>query len=303
MPTKLGELLSRQFKKLGIEITDEIKPLLEVDTEVPDELAGKIDKGLLTIEAAKTNLDVLKQLRQNILGPADAKMDDIIKELGITVGDDFVNEKNTYEKLNILSKALFDGGKKKGESNSKQDVSELLKSERKTFGEKEAELQKKLAEITKSLTEKETEFKTTRENDLTSFELKQILGAKDYVFPKEMDNSLKVQTALGAINTELKKNGFNVKLNEARQLVITDKNGEKAYTDKHEPIESVHNFIDGVLTQNKLLKINDPDNQQQQSQGSAGAGGFVTPQGGGPKANTAVMSEIDKQMAELGMGK
>lgn len=291
---KLGSVLERQLKKLGIEITDDLKPILELDTELNDDIATKIDKGLLTIEAAKTNTDVLKVLRQSILGSADAKMDEIIKEMGVTVDETFVNEKNTYEKIAMLSKILHDAGKKKGEGLSKENVSEVLKKEREIFGAKEAEMQKKLKELTDSLTTKETEFKTTRENDLTSFELQKILHGKDYVFPKEMDSSLKVQTALGALNKDLAEKGYVIKRNEAGTLVITDKEGNKAYTDKHELIADPNTYIDSVLTSNKLLNINDPNAKQNgNSSGSAGAGTIAA---GTNKGNQAIVEEIQNQL-------
>lgn len=293
---KLSTVLERQFKKLGIEITDDLKSLLELENEVPDEVAGKIDKGLLTIEAAKTNPDVTKVLKQSILAGADAKMDEIIKELGVTVDEDFANNKNTYDKIAQLSKMLHEAGKKKGEANSKEGLSESVKKEREAFNAEKAQMQAQLKQITDSLTAKETEFKTTRESDLTSFELQKILLGKDYVFPKDMDGSIKVQTAMATLNKDLAEKGLVIKRNEAGSLVITDKEGQKAYTDKHEPIDNPLSYIDGVLTQNKLLNINDPSKQQQQQQqGQSGAGGFV-PQAG-TQGNASIVAEIEAQMA------
>lgn len=291
---KLGSILERQFKKLGIEITDELKPIIALDTEITDEVAGKIDKGLLTIEAAKSNTDVIKFLKQSTLAGADAKMDEIIKEMGLTVGEDFAAEKNTYEKIVMLSKLLHEHGKKKGEGTSKENVSEVIKKEREAWSSKEADFQKQLKALTEGLAAKETEFKTTRENDLTSFELQKILLGKDYVFPKEMDGSIKVNTALGIINKDLVEKGYVIKRNEAGSLVITDKDGNKAYTDKHELIDSPNNYIDAVLTHNKLLNINDPSKQQQPSNGSNGAQNFIP--GAGFKGNPTIVAEIDAQL-------
>lgn len=294
---KLGDVLSRQFKKLGIEITDEIKPLTELDTEVTDEVAGKIDKGLLSIEAAKNNQEVIKHLKQQTLAGADNRMDELIKELGITVDETFANEKNTYEKIAMLLKNGIDHGKKKAEAASKEGVSETLKKEREAWAAKEADWQKQLKAATETLTAKETEFTTTREKDLTSFELQKILLGKDYVFPKEMDSSLKVQTALSAINKDLATKGLVIKRNEAGTLVITDKDGNKAYTDNHEAIEDPNAYIDGILTHNKLLNINDPNAQSQTTSGSGGAGAQTVPANGGKVlGNAAVVQEIDSQL-------
>lgn len=293
---KLGSILERQFKKLGIEITDDLKPLItaSAEIEVPEETAKKIDQGLLTIEAAKTNPEITKGIKSQALSGADAKMDDIIKEMGITVGDDFVNEKNTYEKISMLSKMLHEQGRKKGEGNSKDGLSETLKKERGEWGAKEADLQKKLKDLADTITAKETEFTNTRQSDLTSFALHKKLFGKDYAFPKDMDNDIKISAAMGVINKKLSSLGAVAKLNEAGQLVITDKDGNKAYTEKHEAIDDVDSFFDGVLTQNKLLNINDP-NKQQQSTGSNGAGPI--PPGSGK--NIAILNDIEAQLKSL----
>lgn len=296
---KLGSILERQFKKLGIEITDDLKTFLELTNELPDEIAGKIDKGLLTVEAAKTNPDVNKVLKQQILAGIDAKIDDIIKEHGVTVGEDFANEKNTYEKVPMLSKLLLETGRKKGEGTSKEGVSEALRKEREAFGIKEADLNKKIKDALDSLTAKQTEFDNTRKEDLTSFALQKRLLGKDYVFPKEMDSEIKVQTALNALNKDLKTKGLFARLNEAGTLIITDKDGAKAYTDKHEPIDDADSYIDGVLTQNKLLNINDPSKQQQQQQQSSGSGGSFGGGGNGAQKNASLINDIDAQLKSL----
>lgn len=283
---KLGSLLEKQFKKVGIEITDDLKKIIEIDTDVPDDIATKMDKGLLTVEAAKSNPDVIKVLRQNILGSADAKMDDLIAELGLQPGDDFLNEKSTYEKINKLTKLALDAGKKSSGAGSKQSADE--------FAKKEAEYNNQIKALKETLTAKESEFKTTRENDLTSFELKTILSGKEYIFPKEMDTNLKLNTALGAIQTELGKKGLSIKRNEAGQLVILNKEGQPAYSDTNEALQP-DTFIDSALAQNKLLKINDPN--QQQSSGSGGANTVASV--GKNIGNTAVMAEIEAQLEQF----
>jgi len=96
-------------------------------------------------------------------------------------------------------------------------VSETIKKEREAWQLKESEFQKQLKQITETLTSKETEFKNTREGDLTSFELQKLLLTKDYVFPKDMDSGLKVQTALSAINKDLATKGYVI---NATMLVI-----------------------------------------------------------------------------------
>jgi hypothetical protein len=283
---KIGTLIEKLFKKAGIDTSnEELKPLFELDTEVADEIVGKVDKSLMTAEAAKNNPEVNKILRQKILAPADAIMDDLIAELGLQPGDDFMAEKNTYEKIAKLTKLASEAGKKATGANNKQTADE--------FAQKEAAYNKTIKELKDAALAKETEFKTSRENDLTSFELQKILLGKDYVFPKEMDPNLKVTTALGAVQNELTKKGFSVKRNEAGQLVIVNKEGQPAYSDTNEAIEP-NTFIDGALAQNKLLKINDANQQQ-----SAASNGTQTIPSNTPQGNSSIVAEIEAQLAEF----
>ncbi len=300
MAVKIGAILEKIFKKTGIDTTlEEIKPLLAIETEVADEYASKIG-GLLTIEQAKTNPDVHRALQLSVLKSIDGRVDDIIKDTGIQPGDDFVAEKNTYEKLTMLSKLLMEAGKKKAEFVGKEGVQEQLKKQGDAFALKEAEYQldlKKRDDSIKQLNDgfanKETEFKNTRESDLTEFDLVKKLLPKDYVFPKEMDSSLKVNTAAGAIKQKLAKLGLALKRNEVGSLVIVDKDGMPGFNERHDKIE-VDSFIDGVLAENKLLKINDDSHSS-----SNGAGAFRSNDGGGKNKNAAILNEIDQQINAL----
>jgi hypothetical protein len=288
MPVKLGTLLEKQLKKVGVDTTsDELKALLEIDTEVPDDVAGKLDKGLLSLQAAKSNSEVRNAIKAETLAGADSKMDELIIEMGLQPGEDFANNKNTYDKIVQLTKLAHESGKKANGSTNKQTVDE--------FAKKEADYNKQIKDLKDGIATKETEFKTTRDNDLTTFELQKILLGKDYVFPKEMDTNLKVTTALGAVQNELTKKGFSIKRNDTGQLVIVNKEGQPAYSETNEALEPT-TFIDGALAQNKLLKINDSNQQQQQSSGSGGAAiqGNQQLQG-----NNSIVAEIEAQINAL----
>ncbi|MDF2381318.1 hypothetical protein JMG10_07570 [Nostoc ellipsosporum NOK] len=286
---KLGTLLEKLFKKAGVDTSsDDLKALFDLDTDIPDDVSGKVDKSLLTVDAAKSHSDVIKAIKATTLAGADSKMDELIISLGLQPGEDFVANKNTFEKIGMLTKLALEAGKKAAAPGDKQAADK--------WAEKEAEYNRQLKELKESITAKESEFAKTRENDLTSFAVKTILSGKDYIFPKEMDSDLKVNTAFGAINNELNKKGFTLKRNEAGQLVILNKDGQPAYSDTNEALEP-NTFIDGVLAQNKLLKVNDPNQQQDhQPNGSNGTQFIQQP---GLKGNSAIVADIDAQIAQL----
>jgi hypothetical protein len=284
---KIGTLLEKLFKKAGIDTSnEELKPLFELDNEVADETVGKVDKSLLTLDAAKSNSEVIKAIKATTLSGADSKLDELITELGLQPSEEFTTNKNTYEKIALVTKLAHEAGKKASGATNKQSADDFTK--------KEAEYNRQLKELKDSLVAKENEFKTARENDLTTFELKTILSGKNYIFPDEMDTNLKLSTALGAVQQELSKNGLSVKRNAAGQLEIVDKDGNPAYNPKDNVAYEPNTFIDGALAQNKLLKINDANQQH-----SAASNGTQTIPSNNTQGNSSIVAEIEAQLAEF----
>jgi hypothetical protein len=282
---KIGILIEKLFKKSGIDTSgEELKPLFELDAEIADETVAKVDKSLLTLEAAKSNSEVIKSIKATTLSGADSKLDELITELGLQPNEDFIGNKNTYDKISVVTKLAYDAGKKSAGATNKQTADE--------FAQKEAAYNKTIKELKDAAIAKETEFKTSRENDLTTFELKTILSGKNYIFPAEMDTNLKLNTALGAVQNELTKKGFSIKRNDAGKLVVVNTDGQPAYSETNEAIEP-NTFIDGALAQNKLLKINDV---QQHNNSTIGT---QTISAGTQKGNSNVMAEIEAQLAEF----
>lgn len=297
MAVKTGVLIERLFKKAGIDTNiEELKSLFSIDAEIPDEYANKVDGALLTLEAAKGNPEINRMLRKSHFDTVDQKLVDIIKESGVTLGEDYEKEPNTLAKISMLSKALIEAGKRKAEVNNKEGVQDQLKKLSDEFAAKEASYQKQLKESSDNYTAKEKEFSTTRESDLTDFEVSKKLLGKDYIFPKEMDSAVKVTTAYSTLKNELAKNGFLLKRGESGHLVITDKEGNPAYDQKHNKISDVDQFIDGVLAQNKLLKINDANDNNNSNNASNGTN--LIPNNKGEK-NAAVINELGAQLANL----
>lgn len=302
MAVKVGKFLEKIAKKAGQDTTAEVfKPLLELDADIPDEIAAAMDTNLLTIEGAKSNSEVNKALRQSILGVADSKMDEILKEIKVIPGDDFMKEKNTYEKINLLSKMIYDAGQKKASADNQAGVHETLKKEKEAFAEKEKEFQKQFAEYQKQLKAsqeayeaKDKEYNSKLESNSINYDLYKKLLGKKFDLPEKMDADLKVQTALLSINNELEKRGLNIKRGEGRELGLYDKDGKPGYSDDHNLLK-LDSFIDGVLAQNNLLKINDSGSSQGQNQNPNGAQTIPN----GSTGNAAILAEIDAQIAEF----
>jgi hypothetical protein len=249
---KLAALIEKLAKKAGIDTNaDDFKAVTIPDVEVADEIAGKMDKGLLNLDAAKNNADVRKALKAEALNGVDKKVADLLEELGIETADDVKNEPNSYEKITKLAKLIKDTEAAKAKSGTKVD--------KEGYDKQIADLQKELKTAKEAVSAKETEFKSTRETDLTNYDIQLLLMGKEYSLPKEMGAKLKLQTAKAAIDMELQAKGFKIVRNENGSLAIVDKDGKPAYSDTHEAIDP-EKFFDGALAQNKLLKVNDPAN-------------------------------------------
>lgn len=303
MAVKVGKFLEKIAKKAGQDTTAEVfKPLLELDADIPDEIAAALDSKLLTIEAAKSHSEVNKALRQSILGVADSKMDEILKEIKVIPGDDFLNEKNTYEKLGLLSKMIYDAGQKKAAADNQAGVHETLKKEKEAFAEKEKEFQKQFADYQNKLKaaqeaqeSKEKEFNSKLERNSIEYDLHKKLLGKKFDLPEKMDVDLKVQTALVIINKELEKRGLSIKRGETKELGLFDKDGNPGYSEDHNLLK-LDSFVDGVLAQNNLLKINDDGNQNQNHNQTQNGAQTIQ---NGAKGNAAIIAEIDAQLAEF----
>lgn len=305
MALSTGKFLEKLAKKTGLDINTEVfKPLLEFKDEIPDEVVAALDNKLLTVEAAKSNSEVNKVLRQQILGAADVKMDDIIKEMKLQPGEDFVAEKNSYEKLNMLSKLIYDAGQKKAAADNNAGVHETLKKEKEAFAAKETEYQKQFKEFQAQLAKANEErekveknYNSTLENDRIQYDIYKKLLGKNYDLPAKMDDELKVQTAFVVVNNELNKRGFSIKRDENKKLGIFDKDGNPGYSENHNLLE-FDSFLDAALAENKLLKINDSGQQQQSSQNQNGAQ-YIQNNQANNNGNAAIMSEIQAQISEF----
>lgn len=299
----IGNLIEGLFKKIGVDPTkvDILKPLLELPTEIADEYATKLETSLLTVEAAKSNPEVLKVLRQSILSPLDDAMNSIIKEKGLHPGEEFAIEKNTYLKLPMLAKLIEEETAKKAVGQSKEGVNETLKKQSEEFERKEAGYQSQLKEMTEGIKKKENEFSSTRADDLRTFEVHKKLLGKKYSFPEKMDINVKVNSAYGVISTELAKKGWKIIRDEIGQLKIVDKDDSPVYNDKRDLVQT-DSFFDAALAENGLLQINDPQQQSNINNGAAAnnnGNAFNNGNSNNRQRNNAAIQELETQIQNL----
>lgn len=288
MAVKIGQLLANLAKKLNIDTTsDEWKEVVGIGVELDDDNAGKLEKGLMTVEAAKSHKDVRNALRAETLNGLDSTLSDLVEELGIEVDDDFKAEKNSFTKVGKLARKIKEVEAKKAGAGSKVD--------KEGYDKQLVDLNQQLKAAKQALTDKEKEWNQTRENDLTTFDIHKLLLGKNYALPKEMDPELKISTAFAAVNKELGQKGFQI-LRTETGLKMVNKDGQPAFTETNDPVE-VASFIDGTLARNKLLVTND-QGQGGQS-GNNGQQQVTIPGGGQAQSNAAIVADIDAQIASF----
>lgn len=289
MAKKVGDLLKDLLTKAGIDLTKtELKAIVELGEEMPDDVYDAVNKALMTVTAAQVHPEVTKKVKAEMFNGVDSKLEAIIAELGLEVDDDFKNDKNTFDKIGKLTKLAKAAGEKAKGTGGTKDKDEWI--------QKEKDFNEQIRLLKQSITDKEKTFNETRTNDQIENDLKLELHGKKYIFPDEMDASIKVNTALTTLRSELSKKGFSIKKNDAGALVILKADGTPAYSDTNVALEP-KTFIDTVLAQNGLLK----KNEETPPGGGAGAGGKIIPGGTIVAANTAIAGEIAAQMDEMGL--
>lgn len=283
---KLAALIEKLAKKANIDTTLLALPSTVTDVDVPDEIADKLDKALMTIDAAKNHPQIRQTLRSEILDGVDKRVGELLEEFGIEDVDDITNEKNSFNKIALFGKKIQALEAKKATTHKTSDKAEIEKQI--------ADLNKQLKAEKDAFVVKEKEWQTTRESDLTDFEIQKILLGKDYALPKEMDVDLKVTTAKSAIEKALSEKGFKIVRDpETKGLKIVNKENLPAYSESNEPLQ-INSFVDGALARNKLLKVNDPNNP-----GDKGPNAPVIHSGDQGKGNAQAVAAIDAQMNEL----
>ena len=261
----LGELLNNLAAKIGAQNDQALVDLLSSaelsQHEVSDELATRFNTGLLSLEAAKNNVEVQNHFKPILLKAADDRFAAFAEKYGFT--DENAAEKSTYKKIDLL------------ESKLAAKLAELEKRQG-TGGAKEAELTKQIADLQKQIAtvtaakDKElADYKKQVEQDqlnsLVNFEL----NGKRYANQDLGDTNIEIARALikkelAAKRALLVNEGGTLKLNQADNPTLD-------YFDSAYKQVSFSDFVNSVLAEKHLLEVSpDPDPN--------GGGGRFTPQ-------------------------
>ena len=246
----LGELLNNLAAKIGAQNDQALVDLLSSaelsQHEVSDELATRFNTGLLSLEAAKNNVEVQNHFKPILLKAADDRFAAFAEKYGFA--DENAAEKSTYKKIDLLESklsTLLEEAKKGGTGGAKE--AELTKQI--------ADLQKQIATVTaakdKELADYKKQVEQEQLNSLVNFEL----NGKRYANQDLGDTNIEIARAL--INKELAAKRA-ILVNEGGTLKLKQAdNPTLDYFDSAYKQVSFSDFVNGVLAEKHLLEVSD----------------------------------------------
>ena len=248
---KLGDFLNNLAKKVGKENDPAVIAILSnsdlANRDIADEFANSVDTGLMSLDAAKNNPQVLNHFKPIILKAADDKFALLAEEFG--AADEIGAEKSTYKKFDIL-KAKIDA-----------KIQDLAAKQKGANPEKEAQLtaqiqqlQTQLAGITESKTKEIEKLTSKHAGEITNMLFSQALSGKKYA-NKDLPVEVNTLTAKTLLEAKIKESGAII-VNDGGILKLKQaSNPTMDYLDASFKQVTFSDFTDKVLAENKLLEV------------------------------------------------
>lgn len=245
----LGEFLNATFTKIGIAVdNDALKEIVTKAStiEISDELTGKHNSSYMTLDAAQNNPQLMKHFYGPALNGVDSAILNIVKDFGYTdeVRSEIELEKNTYKKLDILSKKIKEFESQKGalNKNDKDDLKKLKEEYENTIGTLKSSHE---AEV--------TNLKNGHNETLKDVYLTQFLSGQNYASPLAKEESYLLPKS--KLNSVLKDKGLKVSLENNGFKLQTEQGTD--YFENNSKVD-FKTFAEKVLADNKFTTISEP---------------------------------------------
>lgn len=250
----IGDFLNDLAAKTGVQNESALVDLLSnsefSNHEIDDSIAQRINGGLMSLDGAKNNREVLNHFKPIVLKAIDDKFAIIAEKYGIT--DEIAAEKSSYSKLDILERALatkLAEAEAKGAGGQKtEEVSRLKKQI--------IDLQNQLQSLT---TSKEAELKTLRED----YARQQL----DMLINFDLNGRRYANAELGDTNVDIARSVLNKALQAQNAVIINDNgtlklkqagNTELDFIDASYKPVSFSDFVSRTLAEKHLLEVQGP---------------------------------------------
>lgn len=262
----LGDLLNRMAAKIGMQNEQDLIDLLSASDiaqhEVSDQLAQRFDTGLMSLDGAKNNREVLNHLKPIILKAADDKFAVLAEKYGIA--DQMQSEQSTYRKIDLLEAALAARLKEaelKAQSNQNNHGEESAR-----LTSQIADLQKQLASITAAKDNELAEYKRTTAKQQLDMLVNFELNGKRYANQDLGDTNITIARAL--IDKAMRdQRATLVNDNGTLRLKQTD-NPSLDFVDSGYKTVSFADFTNRVLADKHLLEVSNDNENTPRGNGS-----------------------------------
>lgn len=265
----LGDLLNTLAAKIGLQNDPALIDLLSsadlAKHDVSDNLAQRFDTGLMSLDGAKNNRDVLNHLKPIILKAADDKFAILAEKYGIA--NEMQSEQSTYKKIDLLESAL---------ATRLAEMEKKAQSNQNTKGEEAAQLTQQIAELQKQI----ATISATKDNELAEYKKATAKQQLDMLVNSELNGKRYANQDLGDTNIDIARALITRAMQEQRATLINDNgtlklkqtdNPSLDFVDSGYKPVSFGDFVNRILADKHLLEVsNDHDNN--------GGSGSPTPQ-------------------------
>lgn len=262
----LGDLLNKLAAKIGMQNEQDLIDLLSASDiaqhEVSDQLAQRFDTGLMSLDGAKNNREVLNHLKPIILKAADDKFAVLAEKYGIA--DQMQSEQSTYRKIDLLEAALA----------ARLKEAELkAQSNQNNHGEENARLTSQIADLQKQL----ASITAAKDNELAEYKRTTAKQQLDMLVNFELNGKRYANQDLGDTNITIARALIDKAMRDQRATLVNDNgtlrlkqtdNPSLDFVDSGYKTVSFADFTNRVLADKHLLEVSNDNENKTRGNGS-----------------------------------
>lgn len=287
---QLGKLITEMLLHSGYDMDSENESLgaiLQLDTDVPDDVATSLKSNLLTLESAKNNPDIKKHFTAQALNTIDTGIYEYADEYG-KLNDDQITEikgeKSSYKKMRMMLDALRNAQQPAAATGVDEETKSKLSSRK----EEIEKLQREISEVKAQHEQSLSQVRSEAQNNILNYAIDMELSSKDYA--QELDKSTNILIARQIIDKQLNEMGAKVVNdgNNSLRLVRAD-DSEMEFMRENKKL-SFGSLADSILAEKKLLKT---------SATSGNTSKNTIPKSAPAQLNESVNDLYDRQIAAM----
>ena len=258
---KLGDLLNRLAAKIGSQNDQDLIDLLSsaeiAQFDVSDELAQRFDTGLMSLDGAKNNREVLNHLKPIILKAADDKFAILAEKYGIAT--EMQSEQSTYKKIDLLENAL---------SAKLSDLEKRVQSASANKGEEASRLTKQIEQLQKQI----AEINAAKDREIEAYKSESAKQQLDMLVNFELNGKRYANQELGDTNVTIARALIDKALKESNAILINEdgvlklkqaENPSLDYIDSGYKTVAFSDFANRILADKHLLEVTPKQNQEE----------------------------------------